>query len=413
MSLHEKIKQSKDLKQLLELLIPGKHESLELLRSQIMSFAKNPKGQHALLVGGIGTGKSTVARVMALARYLNFCKEEKFSQIVGSLKYDGPFRIDKQLLDFFEELNLSGLVPTLAQTQLFGAAKGAATGLGERKGIFEQAMYGHFEKHTRSAGSLITEGVVFLDEIGDLTPELQPQLLSVMTGTEVFRVGGEGNPDCGYSYKGSVIAATWRDVSDGSLRQDLLSRFSGYVLRLPGLNARRDDLGEIAVSVVDDIKTTHLKRLAELKQYDFLSRAKIEAEETKTVTLDAAAIKALQKEDWDKRGDLRGLRQVLERSFYDSIPVGEALSLTLTLNPGIDGRSSNAVKAIIDEILNDPEQTPIIDVIRRRDKLLREGVAQVLKADSMLLSRVAEKLGCDVSEVRKQLNNLSRDRRAE
>jgi transcriptional regulator with AAA-type ATPase domain len=198
-----------DDEKLLEILIKGNSQATRKVRAQIRSFASNISARGAIIIGPVGAGKSTIARIMALMRCLQLCADEKRKRLVQYLAFDGPFRIDKKNLDWFEEVNLTGLTDGLAQSQLFGVAKGAATHVDEKPGIFEQAMNGHSHKDNRSEGARITGGVVLLDEIGDFSPGLQPLLLSLLTGAEVFRVGGEGNPKYGYSYTGVTIAATW------------------------------------------------------------------------------------------------------------------------------------------------------------------------------------------------------------
>lgn len=79
---------------LLEVLIPGNGPLTRKVRSQIRKFAGNAAARGALIIGPVGAGKSTVARVIALMRYLHFCSEEARKRIVQYLKFDGPFRID-------------------------------------------------------------------------------------------------------------------------------------------------------------------------------------------------------------------------------------------------------------------------------------------------------------------------------
>ncbi|MBK7080433.1 MAG: sigma 54-interacting transcriptional regulator [Betaproteobacteria bacterium] len=87
---------------------------------------------------------------------------------------------------------LTGLVESLVDLQLFGATKGAYTGsTGPRAGLFETAMRGRSESHQDAPrGAEVTGGVVFLDEIGDLSPLLQAKLLPVLSGA-LHRLGGE------------------------------------------------------------------------------------------------------------------------------------------------------------------------------------------------------------------------------
>ena len=103
-----------DEQALLERFLPGTSLRIKEIRSQIARFSQNLLGKTALLIGPVGSGKSTIARIMAFMRYVHLCKEDKRKQLVENLRFDGPFRIDKIYLDFYEELNLTGLVPTLA-----------------------------------------------------------------------------------------------------------------------------------------------------------------------------------------------------------------------------------------------------------------------------------------------------------
>ena len=61
-----------DDSKLMEALIPGRGNAIQTIRNQIVSFARNSSARGALLIGPVGSGKSTIARVMALMRYLYF-----------------------------------------------------------------------------------------------------------------------------------------------------------------------------------------------------------------------------------------------------------------------------------------------------------------------------------------------------
>ena len=114
----------------------------------------------------------------------------------------------------------AGISGPMAESELYGVAKRAATEVGERPGLFERAI----------------NGVLFLDEIGDLSPEIQPKLLRAIDPGEACRVGGLE------SYKTSsvaLIAATERSL--GSIRQALLDRFHAKIL-VPSLDDRPEDL---------------------------------------------------------------------------------------------------------------------------------------------------------------------------
>jgi DNA-binding NtrC family response regulator len=154
-----------------------------------------------LLTGETGCGKEEVARAIHAA---------------------GPRR-DKP----FISVNCSGIPATIAESQLFGHEKGSFTGaLGAARGAFRAA----------------DGGVIFLDEIGDMPPDLQPKLLGVLERREVIPVGSaHGQP-----IDVMVIAATNRNlemaVAQGAFREDLLYRLNTVHLHVPPLRGRTDDI---------------------------------------------------------------------------------------------------------------------------------------------------------------------------
>jgi transcriptional regulator with GAF, ATPase, and Fis domain len=123
---------------------------------------------------------------------------------------------------------------------LFGHEKGAFTDAKEQKrGLFELA-------HT---------GTVFLDEIGDLAPELQPKLLKVLESRKFRRLGGTREIEVDVR----LIAATNHDletqVRAGKFREDLYYRLSVLPLKLPPLRKRgRDDVADLAVRLLLDLR---------------------------------------------------------------------------------------------------------------------------------------------------------------
>src|SRR5205807_9755456 len=154
-----------------------------------------------LLTGESGTGKGWVARMV---HHL-------------SPRSAGPF----------VEVNCAGLSATFLSSELFGHEKGAFTDAKERKqGLFE----------------LADGGTIFLDEIGDLAPELQPKLLNVLETKAFRRLGGTREMKVDVR----LVAATNRDlvgdVKAGKFREDLFYRLSVMPLHLPPLRERsRED----------------------------------------------------------------------------------------------------------------------------------------------------------------------------
>jgi DNA-binding NtrC family response regulator len=154
-----------------------------------------------LITGETGCGKEEVARAIHKA---------------------GPRR-DKP----FVAVNCGGLVASLAESQFFGHEKGAFTGAaGPSLGAFRAA-----------AG-----GVVFLDEIGEMTLDMQPQLLRVLQRGEVTPVGAT----TAHAVDVQIIAATNRDleaeIDQRRFREDLFYRLNTIHLTVPPLRARTEDI---------------------------------------------------------------------------------------------------------------------------------------------------------------------------
>ena len=136
----------------------------------------------------------------------------------------------------FIALNCSTLPEELAEAELFGHARGAFTGAGEaRSGLFVAA----------SGGTLL------LDEVGDLSPQVQAKILRVLQEGMVRPVGLEREIPVDVR----VVAATWRDLEqmkcDGEFREDLYDRLAWCVLELPPLKDRGRDVLLLAKDYLD------------------------------------------------------------------------------------------------------------------------------------------------------------------
>ncbi len=131
----------------------------------------------------------------------------------------------------FIKINCSALPPTLIETELFGHEKGAFTNaLDKHIGKFEQA----------------DTGTIFLDEIGDMPPELQVKLLRVLQEKEIERIGGKQS----IKVDVRVIAATNRnlqnEMANGKFRLDLYYRLNVFPITLPPLRERKEDIKELS-----------------------------------------------------------------------------------------------------------------------------------------------------------------------
>lgn len=178
--------------------IAGKSKSVLELHKQIGLAARCYA--NAIITGETGVGKEMVAKAI-----------HKNS---GS---DGPF----------VAVNCSAIVATLTESELFGHEKGAFTGATSRK-------IGQFE----AAGN----GTIFLDEIGDMSLEMQVKLLRVLQEREFRRVGGMAV----IPLQARVIAATHRNLKEmvikGEFREDLYYRLNVMEIRVPPLRERKEDI---------------------------------------------------------------------------------------------------------------------------------------------------------------------------
>lgn len=157
-----------------------------------------------LVTGESGTGKELVARIL----------HEATAQ-------DQPF----------VAINCSTFIPTLLESELFGYEKGAFTGADQlKKGKLEFAA----------------KGTVFLDEIGDMSLDLQSKLLRVLQEDEFVRVGGL-KPQI---FEARIVAATHRNLQEmvdkGTFRQDLFYRLNVVNIEVPPLRERRCDIDHLA-----------------------------------------------------------------------------------------------------------------------------------------------------------------------
>jgi formate hydrogenlyase transcriptional activator len=154
-----------------------------------------------LILGETGTGKELVARAV----------------------HSNSERRNRALV----KVNCAALPIGLIESELFGHEKGAFTGATDRR-------IGRFE--------LAHGGTIFLDEIGDMPPDLQVKLLRVLQEHEFERLGGSNL----IKVDVRVIAATNRDllrsVSEGTFRQDLYYRLNVFPVQLPPLRERREDI---------------------------------------------------------------------------------------------------------------------------------------------------------------------------
>src|SRR6266403_248126 len=183
--------------------IVGESAALRRVLKQVETVA--PTDSTVLILGETGTGKELIARAL----------------------HDLSPRRERT----FVKLNCAAIPTGLLESELFGHEKGAFTGaIAQKIGRFELAH----------------QGTLFLDEVGDVPPELQPKLLRALQEQEFERLGGTRT----IKVDVRLVAATNRDlaqmVSDGRFRNDLYYRLNVFPVVLPPLRERREDVPMLA-----------------------------------------------------------------------------------------------------------------------------------------------------------------------
>jgi len=402
------------LLELLERALPGRGTRIKRLRDELVDFSTSLSAKTLLLRGPIGSGKSTIARLVGLLRRVAPLQRTAAERYVRDMRFEGPNRVDLRLIPWFVELALTGLVETLAEAQLFGVTRGAYTGAErQRAGVFEEASTGRVGRGKEPpAGARLTGGIVFLDEVGDLSATLQAKLLPVLAGGAFYRIGGEGNTEHELTFRGATIAASWKELDGGRLRPDLLSRLSSHVIDVPGIDERADDFGLL----LDEVERTVLERIRHEIETALVAESELDREHWRARLDDLSPIgrsarRELAKVDWAQHGNLRGLAFALDLIHSSGRPVGQVIE-RLPIVPSSEGQL-------------DPYGLPLLQRAMAR-KSIGLGLAGHLRTieleqrrmlrDALLRDRpsrqyLAENLGLSEEQLESQIHQLGRSRR--
>ena len=326
--------------------IVGRSSAMQEVYKSIGRVA--PQDVTVLLVGESGTGKELVARAI--------------------------YQHSKRAEHPFLAINCAAIPESLLESELFGHERGAFTGADrQRIGKFEQA----------------NGGTVFLDEIGDMAQAAQAKLLRVLQEQKFDRVGG--NEPVATDVR--VIAATNQNlealVTAGKFRQDLLYRLNGFIIRLPSLRERKEDiplLAEYFVSIAN-------RRL-----------------EKNVRALDPAALAALQTYPWP--GNVRELQNVIRYAVVQA--VGDVLtldSLPVSVREGlppkpVSKQSSSAgpdVTALVEELLRAGETDIYRRVTQAVDRAVLSAVLHHVRGNQV---QASELLGISRTTLRAKLQSL-------
>lgn len=196
--------------------ILGESAPMRRLKQQVRSYAQ--LDAPVLILGATGAGKELFAHALH----------------AESPRAEGPL----------VSINCAAIPKDLFESELFGYARGAFSG------AHQDGKIGQIE--------LADKGTLFLDEIGEMPPEIQAKLLRVLESRSVCRVGSVNARNVDFR----LVAATNRNISAmlsaGSFREDLYYRINTFVLEIPPLCERADDILPIARYVLSRMGLEHL-----------------------------------------------------------------------------------------------------------------------------------------------------------
>lgn len=292
-----------------------------------------PLDTSVIILGESGTGKERVAR---------------------SIHQLSP-RKDKPLVI----VNCASLPPSLVESELFGHEKGAFTNAIERRiGKFEMANH----------------GTIFLDEIGELSADLQVKLLRVLQEQEIERIGGRGTVKIDVR----IIAATNRNLEEemesGKFRLDLYYRLYVFPIIVPPLRDRVEDIEVLANYFIERFSS---KYNLPVKQ------------------LSAEVLEEMMDYSWP--GNVRELEHFIERSLL----LSRGDHITEVTLPKRMARTQGEAGAVVERMktINENERDYILDVLKKCNGRIRgiNGAAAVMGLPPTTLHSRMKKLGIKYS----------------
>ena len=278
-----------------------------------------------LILGETGTGKEVMAQAIHGA----------------SLRADHPLKI----------VNCGALAPNLVDSTLFGHKKGAFTGADkDYPGLFEQA----------------NNGTLFLDEVGELTLDIQVKLLRALQQGEITRLGDTKTLNVDVR----IIAATHQDLSklvdQGKFREDLFYRLAVGVIHIPPLRERVEDIELIVAKLVEQINQSASKH-----------------PDYKSKIISDKGMKFISNQRWP--GNIRELWSTLNRAFLwsDNQVIDEN-----ELENAILERQASRDELEISLTYNDK-----VDIVQLTDKYQKKYIEAALKASGNVKKHATQMLG--------------------
>jgi len=314
--------------------LTGDSEVIQALKKQIEMVA--PTDAWVLIRGDHGTGKELVAQAIH-----NLSQSSTRPMI---------------------EVNCAAIPEELIESELFGHEKGSFTGAHVGKqGKFDQA----------------DGGILFLDEIGDMSLKTQAKILRILQEQKFERVGGHKT----ISVNVRVLAATNKNLEEeieiGNFRADLFWRLNVVPIRVPYLRERLEDIPLLVVDLMDSMKAKGLKKKS----------------------FSESAYQELMNHSWP--GNVRELRNFVERLIImcqDEIITDRHVRMFLTQTPAAK------MPVMLNGVLN-PYQTN--DFKEAKKRFEREYLQQKLNENEGNISKTAENIGLERSHLHKKLKGLN------
>jgi formate hydrogenlyase transcriptional activator len=299
--------------------IIGKSQALKRVLELVETVA--PSDSTVLLLGETGTGKELIARAI----------------------HDHSRRKSRT----FVKLNCAAIPTGLLESELFGHERGAFTGAINQK-------VGRME--------LADQGTLFLDEVGDIPPEIQPKLLRVLQEREFERLGSTHTKRVNVR----LVAATNRDlekmIAAREFRSDLFYRLNVFPIRIPPLRERREDIPLLVRYFVQKYARQMQKSVD---------------------TIPAAAMKKLA--NWDWPGNIRELENFIERAVILTrgnslvVPLAE-LDKPAAMDPQRAHPSeSGEIARIVRETISELKKEEPVGVTREHEERQRQEILSALQ----------------------------------
>jgi len=290
-----------------------------------------------LISGETGVGKEVVANEL----YAN------------STRKNGPFI----------KVNCAAIPANLLESELFGYEKGSFTGAstGGKMGMFE----------------LADKGTVLLDEIGEMSLDLQAKLLRVIQHKEIKRIGGSKTVKLDVRIIAATNCELKESVKQGKFREDLYYRLNVFPIHIPPLRSRTEDI----ILLAEHLFEVYNSRYGKL------------------TTIEGKGMEALQQYSWP--GNVRELQNVIERLVIISEPVAEITFEQIATLLNIDPYFSEIMN-------NETSLKEIVGMVERKtiEKALAicgstRKAAQILKVDQSTIVKKAKRLGIILSDDKK------------